>query len=564
MGTVGLSFGSPTSGQGIDVSSMVSQIMANYQAVETPWQNQLTALEAQDTAFSSIGNDMSTLSTAFSSLTDFEGVLATMDGSSSDPSILQLTSAGTTAVAGSHTITVNNLAQTSSWATSGTLISASDTLSGSFSVQVGSGTAQTFTLDSSDNTLTSLASAINNAGIGVTADVVTESGGSFLSLVSGTSGSAGNLTVAGGLTDQTASGTPAVNFTQSQAGLDANLVVDGVSLTSPSNTVTNAIPGVTFQLLEANPSTPVQVEITNDTTDATSSLESFVSAYNTVIQDLNTQEGNDSSGNPEPLFGNADIALLQEQLGDAINATQTSAWSTSGTPISATDTLSGSFSIQVGSGNAQTFTLGSSDDTLTTLASAINSADIGVTASVVNGSSGSYLNLVSGTSGTAGNLTVTGSLTDETASGTPTVSFGQTIAGSTINGFGALGITVNDDGTLTLNTDTLNSALNEDYESVVNFFQGANSVGMNFSNVLSGLGSSSPTGVISIALSSDATQESTLNTNISNENSIIATEQTQLTAELNQANQTLQEIPSELSEVNEVYSAITGYNEVQS
>ncbi|HEY4049609.1 MAG TPA: flagellar filament capping protein FliD [Acidobacteriaceae bacterium] len=456
MGTVGLSFGSPTGGQGFNVATTVSQIMSNYQAIETPWKNQLTSLQAQDTALSTIGTDLSSLSTAFSALTNFQGALASKEGSSSDPSILAITSAGTSAVAGSHTISVTKLATTSSWSTSSTRIAATDTLAGSFSVQVGSGAAQTFQLNSSNNTLSSLAAAINNAGIGVSANVITDSTGSFLSLVSGTSGSAGNLTLSGSLTDQTASGTPAVNFTQAQAGADAQLTVDGVSLTSGSNTVTNAIPGVTFQLLQANPSTQVQMEITNNTSAVTGTVQSFVNAYNTVVKDVNAQEGNDSSGKPEPLFGSSTIALLQEKLGAAINTTT---------------------------------------------------------------------------------------------------------SGSGINGFGALGITINNDGTLSLNTDTLNSALNQNYQGVVNFFQGASSGGMNFSNVLSGLSSSSSTGVIHVTLKSNAAQESALNASITNENSIIATQTAKITAELNSANQTLQAIPTLLSEVSVMYSAITGYNQ---
>ena len=58
MGTVGLSFGSATSGQGFDVASTVTQIQASEQAIETPWKNQLTALQAQDTVFSSLGTDL--------------------------------------------------------------------------------------------------------------------------------------------------------------------------------------------------------------------------------------------------------------------------------------------------------------------------------------------------------------------------------------------------------------------------------------------------------------------------------------------------------------------------
>jgi flagellar hook-associated protein 2 len=112
MGSVGLSFGSPTSGQGFDVTTTVSSIVSGLQAVETPWKNQLTSLQSQDTALTSIGTDLSSLSTAAQSLTDFEGVLTAKQGSSSDTDVLSLTSAGTTAVAGSHTVVVRLLAST--------------------------------------------------------------------------------------------------------------------------------------------------------------------------------------------------------------------------------------------------------------------------------------------------------------------------------------------------------------------------------------------------------------------------------------------------------------------
>ena len=59
MGTVGLSFGSPTSGAGFDVTSTVNQIVTNMQAVETPWKTQLSSLQSQDTALTSIGTDLS-------------------------------------------------------------------------------------------------------------------------------------------------------------------------------------------------------------------------------------------------------------------------------------------------------------------------------------------------------------------------------------------------------------------------------------------------------------------------------------------------------------------------
>src|SRR5208283_650729 len=99
MGTVGLSFGSPTSGAGFNVSSTVAAIVGNLQNVETPWKNQLTSLESQDTAISSLGTLFSNLSNDLSQLTDFQGTLAVKSGSSSDNNVLELTSASTSATA---------------------------------------------------------------------------------------------------------------------------------------------------------------------------------------------------------------------------------------------------------------------------------------------------------------------------------------------------------------------------------------------------------------------------------------------------------------------------------
>ena len=114
MGTVGINFGAATSGSGFDVATTVASIVANLKAVETPWTTQVTSLKAQDTAFTSIGTDLATLSSSLQALTDFQGVMASKLGSSSNTNILSLGAAGPTSVAGSHTIVVSQLAQTSS------------------------------------------------------------------------------------------------------------------------------------------------------------------------------------------------------------------------------------------------------------------------------------------------------------------------------------------------------------------------------------------------------------------------------------------------------------------
>jgi flagellar hook-associated protein 2 len=557
MSTVGLAFGSPTAGTGFDVTSTVNQIVANLQAVETPWQNQLASLQSQDTALTGLGSDLSSLSTALQSLTDFQGVLAGKQGSSSDTSILQLTSSATNAVAGSHTIVVNSLAQTSSYYSND--VGATDTLSGTLSLQVGNGTAQTITIDSSDNTLSSLANAINSGSYGVTASVLTDASGSRLELVSNTSGSSGNITLGGSLTDATTS--TAMSFTQAQAGADAQLTVDGIALTSASNTVTNALPGVTFQLLSAAPGTQVQVQITNDNTSVESAVNSLVTAYNKVITDLNTQESNDSSGTAQPLFGNPTVATLQQELESAINFAQPANAVGTASTIGSTDTLSGSLAISVGGGTAQTVNVNSSNPTLQGMADAINAAGLGVTASVITSGTQATLSLVNATGGSSGSIAVTSSLTDTTTGSA--VTFGSSQA-NFVTSFTQLGISVNNDGTLTLNTDTLDALLNSNYQSVVSFLQPSGSYtsfGSNLTNVLGNLGNGTPQGAISLALKENQTVEQQLNTNITNENTIINQQKATLTTELNQANQILQSIPEQLAQVNEMYSAITGYNQ---
>lgn len=452
MATVGINFGAATSGQGFDVATTVTQIMASEQAIETPWNTQLTALQAQDTVFTSLGTDLSTLTTALQSLTDFNGVLSEKQGASSNPDLLSLTSATSTAVAGSHTVVINSLAQTSS-EYSGTLTNADDTLSGTLTIQVGSGTSNTITVDSSSNTLASLSAAINAADVGVSASVITDSSGSRLSLVSATGGAAGQLTVSSGLTDATTGGSLA--FQTGQTGQDASLTVDGVSLTSSTNSVSGAISGVTMQLLAASAGTQVQVQITNDNTDIETAVGKLVTAYNAVVSDLNTQEGNDSSGNAEPLFGSPTLTMLQGQLSSALFA---------------------------------------------------------------GAASGSISNITQ------------------------------------------LGLSVNKDGTLSLDTDTLDSVLNSNFSDVTGFLQNSGSFGQLFATTLNNLGTQAPSGAIYLAQQQNSAQEAALNQNITDENARLATQKTELTDELNSANEVLQSIPSQLDQINEVYSAITGYN----
>jgi flagellar hook-associated protein 2 len=81
--------------------------------------------------------------------------------------------------------------------------------------------------------------------------------------------------------------------------------------------------------------------------------------------------------------------------------------------------------------------------------------------------------------------------------------------------------------------------------------------------MLTNSGNTVGTGILSLASTSNSNIESTLNADISKENMLISAQQSSLTAELNSANEIMQQLPTQLAGVNELYSAITGYNQQQ-
>jgi flagellar hook-associated protein 2 len=140
-------------------------------------------------------------------------------------------------------------------------------------------------------------------------------------LVSQTSGTAGALTI----TDNTGTtGSDGMGFTQATQdvngspvplGTDASLTVDGVPVTSGSNTVTGVIPGVTLTL-SGTSSSPVTLAVQPDLTQVSTAINNFVTAYNQVMTDINTQNtvSSASGSTAPPLLGDPSLDLLQSQL----------------------------------------------------------------------------------------------------------------------------------------------------------------------------------------------------------------------------------------------------------
>ncbi|MGC2447578.1 MAG: flagellar filament capping protein FliD [Candidatus Sulfotelmatobacter sp.] len=315
---MGISFNPSTllNGQGIDVSSLVQQVMSESSGQLTTWQNELGTLQSQSSDLTTINSNLSSLATAVQALSDPLGALTAQTATSSDSGILTA-SAASGAVAGRHQIVVSNLASpglvyTNDFAGGANASILSDgATSGEIDLQIGGsgGTTQPITITAGSNdTLATLAAYINTQNWGVTANVVTDANGSRLALESQSTGTPSALAITG----NTNTG---LSFNSPSGGANASLTIDGVPYSSTSNAITGAIAGVTLNLAGSSPDTPATVTVGVDTTQITDAINSFVSAYNQVIGDINQEVTINASTNTQgPLGTDSSVADLQSSL----------------------------------------------------------------------------------------------------------------------------------------------------------------------------------------------------------------------------------------------------------
>src|SRR5690242_8280400 len=298
-------------GQGIDVTSTVNQMITAMRAPERQWQSQQQDLQYQISALDQTNSQLTALSTTVDALNDPSSAITARSVNSSQPAIVGASAANGTAPS-SHIVVVSNLATTGSYYSDPVASASTALATGTFTVQVGNGQAATITIDNSNNTLTLLAASINGQNLGITASVVNDANGARLALVSDSSGAAGDLTVS-----NVASG---LNFTKGVTGVNASLTVDGVPISSASNQVTGAVAGLSLNLQGAAPGTEVQVSVGPDAARVSQAVSDFVSAYNSVISNLNSQfayyPGTKTAG---VLAGDGSARLVQSQLLSAMS-----------------------------------------------------------------------------------------------------------------------------------------------------------------------------------------------------------------------------------------------------
>jgi len=328
-----------SAGIGLGSTFPISQVLTGLLEVEsiplTQLQNQVSGIQTEISAYGQLNSALSTFQSTVQALnlpTDYEVYSA----SSSSTSVVTAA-----AVAGSETGTYN--VDVTQLAKPQTLVAAAQTSESSdlatdtgtatvtftFGTTTGTGSSSTFTpndsqasgsitINSSNDTLSGIANAINAAGLGVTAQIVTtgNSADPYTLELSGTSTGANegfHISVSGdsnisSLLSYPSSGSG--GLTQTQSAQNAELTVNGLAVTSSTNTNT-ALPGIVLQLNQTGTST---VTVSQNISAIETNINNFVSAYNTLQSTIASLTAYNPSGSNGPLIGDATTQNIQTQL----------------------------------------------------------------------------------------------------------------------------------------------------------------------------------------------------------------------------------------------------------
>jgi len=297
---------------GLDWTSMISQLVAVQRNPIVLVERSQSALSDKKSAWSEVNTkllSLKTAATALSSSDDFDvfKASATLSGSGSDMEDLLSYAVGTGASEGSYNVTVNKLA-TAQKLTSAQFTSSSEDLGISGDLTINGQTVTVATTDS----LSDIQSKINalNSGdnpLGVTASILKISDSEYrLTLTSKTTGAAGFT-----YTD----GTGSLSMTQTVAGQDAEIEVDGFTITRSTNTITDVIAGVTLNLVGADENATVTLNIGRDTDGVKQKIQAFVDAYNDVMSYIAEQNtaAEDDDDNPA-LYADTSLQTIKSTL----------------------------------------------------------------------------------------------------------------------------------------------------------------------------------------------------------------------------------------------------------
>ncbi|MDX2030124.1 MAG: flagellar filament capping protein FliD [Blastocatellia bacterium] len=320
-------------GSGLDFSKLTEAIMAERA-------RPLTQLQARSADYAKRGDALKQLNARLAALADSVDALTDRDlgtGRLASSSAASIVTASSTvdATLGAIDLTVTRLATSLSQssrvygaATSAVLAGAAT--SATFELRLGGESAGVaIAIDETNNTLTGLRDAINEADAGVTATIVDLDGTETqykLVLNSTATGAAGRVE----LVETSATGSAAdLNLTSLNppgatvdfSDLDAAFSINGLDVTRATNTVTDAVTGLTFNLKEIG---SARVTVSAKTSDLSDKIYAFVSAYNDVQDFIAAQYVKDGKDRPSGvLAGDSTLRAAQAQLREAIGALST-------------------------------------------------------------------------------------------------------------------------------------------------------------------------------------------------------------------------------------------------
>jgi flagellar hook-associated protein 2 len=301
----------------LDVPTLVSQLMSLERQPITKLQTKVTDTESKISSFGTIKGLVSTLQSALTKVSaSLEGYAAT----SSDTSVFS-TTASSSAVAGSYTLSITSLARAQTLVATGQLSSTSAITGGesALNITVG-GNPATVTIPA-NATLNDIRSAINSANIGVSATIINDGSGTpyRLALTSSKSGTANAIT---SISSSDSALNALVHYGGGSSAMtettatNAQFTVNGIPITSATNTVTDAIQGVTLNL--KNTATSATLTVERDTSSMKEAISSFVEGYNALVSQLKSRSAyaTSSSGTTtQPLLaGDGTLRLMLEQL----------------------------------------------------------------------------------------------------------------------------------------------------------------------------------------------------------------------------------------------------------
>ena len=315
-------------GSGLDVASIVSQLMQVERQPITAINTKETTIKSKISAYGQLSSALATLKTAATAL-NTPSKINVFKASFTD-STFGTSSATSSAAAGTYQVDVTNLASAHTIAMT-TAAASSSTVVGDGSLQITSGSNSfSLTIDNTNDTLAGIRDAINNStnNTSVNASIVTDSNGARLVLAAKNSGAANAISVA--VTPSGGTGLNALSYTagnyamtQGNAAQDASVKINGIAISSASNTVSSAITGVTLTLTKANSSSVLTVS--RDTTALTQAASDFAKAYSSLVSTAKSLTAYDPVAKKgSTLTGDGTTSLLMSNLRSALSTVPSS------------------------------------------------------------------------------------------------------------------------------------------------------------------------------------------------------------------------------------------------